>query len=156
MNTAITKTDTQETDAHVLETLHNGMMPDILGRFNLLLPFARNLERQRNNTLALLEREQMRLAACDVIAMCDTPASAAEARQMHSDYESAALDSVKRRVDECIALRQMVRELRDALALVVSWWDKVDRGTDEMEDSEVDTIAIQANAAITKANQLLP
>lgn len=102
---------------------------------------------------AALEREQMRLVACDVIAMCDTPESAAEARKMHQDYESAALDSVKRRVDECIALRQMVRELRDALENIVSVgcefydMDMGDNGADAVE---------QSNTAITKANQLLP
>lgn len=129
-------TDTPETDA---------VWADI-PFFDPKLPtHARNLERQRNNTLALLEREQMRLAACDVIAMCDTPASAAEARQMHSDHESAALDSVKRRVDECIALRQMVRELRDATEAVLPY-------------IEGDKIAPwrPARNAITKANQLLP
>lgn len=70
---------------------------------------------------AALEREQLRLVACDVIAMCDTPESSAKARQMHPDYESAALESVIRRVDECIALRQMVRELRDALKQAVAY-----------------------------------
>lgn len=77
--------------------------------------FAAQLETELNETKAALEREQMRLVACDVIALADTPTSAADARKMHPDYESAALVSVIRRVDECIALRQMVRELRDAL-----------------------------------------
>ena len=91
---------------------------------------------------AALEREQMRLVACDVIAMCDTPESAAEARQMHPDYESAALDSVKRRVDECIALRQMVRELRYALL--------------EADHSNDPTwLRVRNKILITKANQLL-
>lgn len=59
-----------------------------------------------------LERERIRLAACGVVAMADTPDSAIEARKMHPDYESASCDDVKRRVDECMALRAE----RDALA----------------------------------------
>ena len=160
MSTVITSTDTPETDAHVLETLHNGMMPDILGRFNLLLPFTRNLERQRNDALAALEREQIRLAACDVVAMSDTPESAAKARKMHPDYESAALESVKRRVDECIALRQMVRELRDALQMVNCIDLSPCNGGSCMvatdADDSLDCIKGKATQLITKANQLLP
>lgn len=62
-----------------------------------------------------LERERMRLFACGVVAMADTPDSAREARAMHPDYESASCDDVKRRVDECIELRARVAELEDVL-----------------------------------------
>lgn len=58
-----------------------------------------------------LERERMRLFACGVVAMADTPDSARDARAMHPDYESASCDDVKRRVDECIELRARVSEL---------------------------------------------
>jgi hypothetical protein len=54
---------------------------------------------------AALEVERLRLAACDVVAMADTPESADRARQMQFDFRSAALSSVERRVDEIIALR---------------------------------------------------
>lgn len=64
------------------------------------------------NLEAELERERIRLAACGVVAMSDTPDSAAKARQMLPEYESGSLDDVKRRVDECMALRAE----RDALA----------------------------------------
>ena len=57
-----------------------------------------------------LEIERMRNVACDVVAMADTPTSAEEARKMLPDYRSAALESVIRRVDECIALRQQLAE----------------------------------------------
>lgn len=53
-----------------------------------------------------LERERMRLAACGVVALADTPESAAKAREMHEDYRSASCDDVARRVDECMALRE--------------------------------------------------
>lgn len=63
------------------------------------------------NLEAELERERIRLAACGVVALSDTPDSAAKARQMLPEYESASCDDVKRRVDECMALRAE----RDAL-----------------------------------------
>lgn len=53
-----------------------------------------------------LECERMRLVACGVVAMADTPDSAKKVRQMHPDYESASCESVARRVDECISLRE--------------------------------------------------
>lgn len=61
------------------------------------------------------ETETMRLVACDVVAMSDSAESAPKARQMHSDYWSAALESVIRRVDECMALRSEVSRLRGLL-----------------------------------------
>jgi len=59
-----------------------------------------------------LERERMRLAACGVVAMADTPESAQKARDMKEEYRSASCEDVARRVDECMALRAE----RDALA----------------------------------------
>ena len=70
--------------------------------------------------LADLERERMRLAACGVVAMADTPESAAKAREMRDEYRSASCDDVARRVDECMTLRAE----RDALAALVSDLDE--------------------------------
>jgi hypothetical protein len=67
---------------------------------------------------AALEVERLRLAACDVVAMADTPESAIEARQIKPDYRSAALSRVARRVDEVIALRAENEKLRDVLRRV--------------------------------------
>jgi len=61
---------------------------------------------------AEVERERMRLAACGVVALSDTPESAAKARDMHDDYKSASCDDVARRVDECMALRAEIERLR--------------------------------------------
>ena len=62
--------------------------------------------RAENSTLRTdCERERMRLAACGVVAMSDTPESAKQARDMHPDYRSASCDDVARRVDECMRLR---------------------------------------------------
>jgi hypothetical protein len=69
-----------------------------------------------------LEVEGLRLAACDVVAMADTPESADRARQMQSGLRSAALSSVERRVDEVIALRAENERLRGALTDMLSGW----------------------------------
>ncbi len=72
------------------------------------------------NSEAELERERMRLAACGVVAMADTPESAAKAQEMRDEYRSASCDDVARRVDECMTLRAE----RDALAALVSDLDE--------------------------------
>ena len=59
-----------------------------------------------------IETERMKLVACGVVAMADTPDSARIAREMHVDYRSASLDDVIRRVDECMALRSEVQALK--------------------------------------------
>ena len=71
---------------------------------------ARNAELENE-----LERERMRLAACGVVAMANTPATAAKARQMHPDYWSASCGDVARAVDEEMKLRKSERLLRAAL-----------------------------------------
>jgi len=91
--------------------------------------FAESLELELANTRkeleeakGQLETELMRIVACDVVAMSDTPESAEKAREMRPDYKSAALESVIRRVDECIGLRSKLaasearnKELAEAL-----------------------------------------
>ena len=64
---------------------------------------------------AELETERMRLVACSVIALANTPESAARARDMHPDYQSPYCDDVARAVDREIALREELAECkRDA------------------------------------------
>ena len=58
------------------------------------------------------ERLRMQLAACGVVALANTPESAAQARQMHPDYMSASCSDVADAVDREITLRQQ----RDKLA----------------------------------------
>lgn len=67
------------------------------------------------NLEAELERERIRLAACGVVAMADTPDSAIAARKMLPEYESGSCDDVKRRVDECMALRVERDALNEAV-----------------------------------------
>lgn len=65
-----------------------------------------------------LEHEQLKLAACGVVAMADTSESAKVARPMHLIYWSASCDDVARRVDECIRLRVERDELLCVLQAV--------------------------------------
>lgn len=70
------------------------------------------LTRERDEARAELERERMRLAACGVVAMSNTPESAARNREMHADYRSASCDDVASAVDREMALRAEVDALR--------------------------------------------
>ena len=93
---------------------------DILDINTMLIqrPDLSSLRAKVTETTSKLERESLRLAACSVVAMADTPESAKEVRAMHPDYESASCDDVKRRVDECIELRSRVAELEAQLDVV--------------------------------------
>ena len=56
-----------------------------------------------------LERERLRLAACGVVAMADTPESAAKARDMSPEYHSASLADVIRQIDALMELRAALK-----------------------------------------------
>ena len=69
------------------------------------------LEWAAKDTLAMrqqLETERMRLAACGVVALSNTPESAAKARDMLPEYRSASCDDVAAAVDREMALRQQL------------------------------------------------
>lgn len=63
-----------------------------------------------------LETERIRLAACGVVALANTPESAAKAREMRPEYRSASCDDVARAVDREMDLRDELAELRAAVA----------------------------------------
>lgn len=64
---------------------------------------------------AELEQERMRLAACGVVALANTPESAARARDMAPAYRSASCGDVASAVDREMALRaELERERADA------------------------------------------
>ena len=71
---------------------------------------------------AELERERMRLAACGVVAMANTPESAARARDIHPDYRSASCDDVARAVDSEMSLRAELTELRKPDCFRCAYW----------------------------------
>jgi hypothetical protein len=60
-----------------------------------------------------LEREQLRLAAVGVVAMADTPESAAEARHIHEDFWSASLGDVIRQIDTLMSTRNQLKALQE-------------------------------------------
>lgn len=55
--------------------------------------------------------ERMRLAACGVVALANTPESAAKAREMLPEYHSGSCDTVASAVDREMALRGRLAEL---------------------------------------------
>ena len=65
---------------------------------------------------AELERERLRLAACGVVALANTPETAAKARDMHADYRSASCDDVARAVDREMQYRAALVNLRAGMA----------------------------------------
>ncbi|HLV16000.1 MAG TPA: hypothetical protein VKY70_00865 [Pseudomonas sp.] len=67
---------------------------------------------ERDQLRAEAERLRMQLAACGVVALANTPESAAKARDMHPDYMSASCQDVMRVVDREMALRAEVEALR--------------------------------------------
>ena len=60
---------------------------------------------------AELETERMRLAACGVVALSNTPDSAKQARDMLPEYWSASCGDVARMVDENIRLRAKIEAM---------------------------------------------
>ena len=101
------------------------------------------------NLEAELERERIRLAACGVVAMSDTPDSAIEARQMLSEYESASCDDVKRRVDECMALRAERDALKKSVMQMTNYWlyERGQGGCEPLDSQIVWADALKADAA---------
>lgn len=79
---------------------------------------------------AELETERMRLAACAVVALANTPESAKAARAMMPEYESASCHEVAMAVDREMALRAEVERLTtyktDAYAALQKKNDELD------------------------------
>ena len=66
------------------------------------------LEQELDALRAELETERMRLAACGVVALANTPDSAKQTREMRPEYWSASCGDVARMVDENIKLRARI------------------------------------------------
>jgi hypothetical protein len=60
-----------------------------------------------------LERERLRLAACGVVAMADTPESAARARHMDEEFWSASLGDVIRQIDALMSTRNQLKAFQE-------------------------------------------
>ena len=81
---------------------------------------------------AELETERIRLAACGVVALSNTPDAAATARTMRPEYRSASLDDVESAVDEQMRLRTALAEAQKDAAR----WRKFD-GMMSEDDAEL-------------------
>jgi hypothetical protein len=108
--------------------------PDDMGS-----PYWHVWQSARAPLLEALECERMRLVACGVVAISDTPESAASARDMHADYRSAACDDVARRVDECIRLRAQVEKLENKCALLAASWKKAEDDLEKLHAAQPKT-----------------
>lgn len=84
---------------------------------------------------AELETERMRLAACGVVALSNTPDSAKQARDMLPEYWSASCGDVARMVDENISLRARIEAMEKQEP--VAWLHESRR------DSDVVTSAVK-------------
>ena len=68
-------------------------------------------EKERDELRVELETERVRLAACGVVALANTPDSAKKARDMRPEYWSASCGDVARMVDENISLRARIEQM---------------------------------------------
>lgn len=97
----------------------NGMAPaGAVAALGLCIEHIERLETDRIAMRHELEIERARLAACGVVAMSNTPESAAVARQLQPDYRSASCDDVATAVDREMSLRAE----RDALRAAASYF----------------------------------
>ncbi len=103
---------------------------------------------------AELKTERIRLAACGVVALANTPDSAAKAREMLPEYRSASCDGVARTVDREMALREQLATvtaqrglLKDALEKLFSWVDAYAE-TSDTEFPAVERLCVEALASL--------
>jgi hypothetical protein len=76
---------------------------------------------------AEIETLRMQLVACGVVAMSNTPESAAKARDMRPDYMSASCQDVMRAVDSEMALREELARLKARLEIRADYpYDGID------------------------------
>lgn len=83
----------------------------------------RRLDAENAQLRAELETERMRLAACGVVAMSNTPESAKRNREMKDEYWSASCQDVASMVDREMELRAELEAIYSAVpvAEITSW-----------------------------------
>jgi hypothetical protein len=112
---------------------------------------------------AELEHERMRLAACGVVALSNTPESAARAREMLPEYRSASCDDVARAVDremqyctELAEARAEIERLTNSLSTTCERMDRArgiltnDNPRPECNWGMLDSSDLQAIAAVSQ------
>ena len=93
-----------------------------------------------------LETERMRLAACGVVALSNTPESAAKARDMLPEYRSASCDDVAGAVDREMELRQQLASAQERIRGVKEQRD-VER-TAYLNEFEKNQVIVAENAQL--------
>ena len=78
------------------------------------------------------ERLRMQLAACGVVALANTPESAAQTRQMHPDYMSASCSDVADAVDREMTLRQQLADVCEGNTKLHVLWTEAVRQRDKL------------------------
>ena len=117
---------------------HEDELPDVAppiteyARANVLHHIA-TLHAEIESLRVELETERMRLAACGVVALANTPDSAKQAREMLHKYLSASCGDVARMVDENIKLRARIDEMEKQEP--VAWLHETRRDSDVVTDS---------------------
>lgn len=98
-------------------------LPELMERVRSAEKSERAADQEVERLRTELERLRMQLAACGVVAMANTPESAAKARDMHLEYRSASCDDVARIVDKEMAQRAEVERLRRELERLRGLYD---------------------------------
>lgn len=98
-------------------------LPELMDRLRRTEQGERAADQEVERLRAEMERLRMQLAACGVVAMANTPESAAKARDMHPEYRSASCDDVAQIVDKEMAQRAEVERLRRELERLRGLYD---------------------------------
>jgi hypothetical protein len=104
------------------------------------------ITQERDKAIADLETERLRLAACGVVAMANTPESAARVRDILPKYFSASLHSVMGAVDREMDLRVEIERLRALQAACIAW-----RGAREIPVPDGHRAALHASEQVYAA-----
>ena len=141
------QSDTPRTDASERASIHSNRYTAVGWRL------ARDLERElatatreRDEAQAELETERLRLAACGVVAMANTPESAARVRDILPKHFSASLHSVMGAVDREMDLRVEIERLRALQAACIAW-----RGAREIPVPDGHRAALHASEQVYAA-----
>lgn len=94
------------------------------------------ITQERDEAIAELETERLRLAACGVVAMANTPESAARVRDILPVHFSASLHSVMGAVDREMELRAEVERLRKTLDEIATYWNGSHRPAETLDAAE--------------------
>ena len=109
------------------------------------------ITQERDKARAELETERLRLAACGVVAMANTPESAARVRDILPVHFSASLHSVMGAVDREMELRAEVERLRKTLDEIATYWNGSHRPAETLDAAEWTQGVAEEALAATKA-----